>query len=90
MECTGVRGALLDIKRCDVLLLSESGVCYWKSLYLDQHGEEDVNLWRGATMYLNQSRVRELCRLFTTGALIDFVRTHKRIGRHFADHSRTS
>ncbi|CAF4628619.1 unnamed protein product, partial [Rotaria sp. Silwood1] len=33
---------------------------YWASLYLDKHGEEDINLRRGRILYLNENRLKIL------------------------------
>ncbi|KAJ8609246.1 hypothetical protein CTAYLR_008064 [Chrysophaeum taylorii] len=50
--------------RCSTLLVSGSSAAYSVSLYLDDYGEEDVNLRRGAPLHLSRSRLRLLERLY--------------------------
>ncbi|CAF1166352.1 unnamed protein product [Adineta ricciae] len=42
------------------LIQQEQRYTYWISLYLDRHGEEDINLRRGRTLYLNENRLKFL------------------------------
>jgi E3 ubiquitin-protein ligase UBR3 len=54
----------LILKSTYVLILRDEKRAVWGSLYLDEHGEEDPNMRRGKTLFLNQNRYEELLRLW--------------------------
>lgn len=62
-QCSGI---FLVLKTTYVVLLRQERRSYWKSIYLDSHGEEDPNLRRGKTLYLSEQRYEELQRLWLT------------------------
>ena len=53
------------IKLCVLLLFRGDGerVTLWTSLYLDEHGEADLELRRGKALYLADERKEQLRRL---------------------------
>ncbi|KAG5178523.1 hypothetical protein JKP88DRAFT_261312 [Tribonema minus] len=54
--CGGDVGVFFLVQRCQVLLARGGRAAYWASLYLDEHGEEDVGLRRGRPLYLSEQR----------------------------------
>ncbi|UJR26814.1 hypothetical protein I4U23_008127 [Adineta vaga] len=58
--CSGGLNISININSTKTLIQREQHYTYWTSLYLDQHGEEDVNLRRGRILYLNQNRLKFL------------------------------
>ena len=53
-------GIFFLIQKCTVLLMHNSKSAYSPSLYVDEHGEEDISLRRGRPLYLNEARYRLL------------------------------
>lgn len=52
-ECSGGVGVFLRIRNCQILLLSgRSKGCYMPAPYIDDHGETDFGLIRGAPLHL--------------------------------------
>ena len=60
--CGDTVGAFLLVKICSIITLRETRWCYWGSLYLDEHGEEDINLQRGKRLLLAANRKADLTR----------------------------
>ena len=74
---TGV-GIFLLLNRTSVLLVRKSWSCYWPSIYVDEFGEEDVNMRRGMPLVLSPSRAAALWSLYESGGVADAV-TQKRM-----------
>lgn len=83
-KCDGQNGMYLSVKRCDVMLVQESAWCFWGSLYLDDHGEEDLNLRRGKPLSLSKDRCDQLVELYLSVGLDDFI-SHKNSANPNAD-----
>ena len=60
ISCSGGLNISININSTKTLIQRERRYTYWISLYLDQHGEEDVNLRRGRILYLNENRLKLL------------------------------
>jgi Proteolysis_6 C-terminal/Putative zinc finger in N-recognin (UBR box)/E3 ubiquitin-protein ligase UBR1-like, winged-helix domain len=82
-SCSGRHGILLALKRCDVMLVLNTKTCFWGSVYLDEHGEEDIMLTRGKPMFLNEARCQQLTDLFLSPAFTHFIE-ERQIRRRFA------
>lgn len=65
-ECAAGIGIFLLLKATWVLLIRNNRTAIWGSPYLDEFGEEDMELHRGKPLYLNQERMEVLQRLFVT------------------------
>ena len=50
--------------------------CWWGSLYLDSHGEEDRGLTRGRPLSLAPNRLQELATLWQNNGLREFHHNH--------------
>jgi len=59
-------GIFLVMRLSTILLFRGRRISVWNSIYLDEHGEEDLELKRGKALYLNQSRLEQLLKLFIT------------------------
>ncbi|XP_063964911.1 E3 ubiquitin-protein ligase ubr3-like isoform X1 [Lytechinus pictus] len=59
----------LDINSSTMLLIRGDRKCTWVSLYLDSHGEEDIDLKRGKPLFLCEQRHTLLERLWRSHAL---------------------
>eukprot|EP01103_Thecamoeba_quadrilineata_P002775 TRINITY_DN1266_c0_g1_i2.p1 TRINITY_DN1266_c0_g1~~TRINITY_DN1266_c0_g1_i2.p1 ORF type:complete len:603 (-),score=89.84 TRINITY_DN1266_c0_g1_i2:142-1950(-) len=59
-------GLFLITNSTVVLLLRGPRYCFWGSPYLDEHGEEDIELRRGKPLYLSQFRYNQLKKLWLT------------------------
>mmetsp|Transcript_87625 Transcript_87625/g.131406 ORF Transcript_87625/g.131406 Transcript_87625/m.131406 type:complete len:360 (-) Transcript_87625:35-1114(-) len=62
-------GVFLVLKLSTMLLFRGKRVSVWNSIYLDEHGEEDIELKRGKALYLDDSRVSQLLQLVLTQKL---------------------
>lgn len=51
---------LLDVNRCQVVIIRGPRATLWGSVYLDEHGEEDRDLLRGKPLYLCHHRYKML------------------------------
>jgi hypothetical protein len=71
-------GLFLLLNRTSVLLVRKSWSCYWPSIYVDEFGEEDVNMRRGMPLTLSPSRAGALWALYESGGISDAV-TQKRM-----------
>ena len=71
-------GMFLLLNRTSVLLVRKSWSCYWPSIYVDEFGEEDVNMRRGMPLMLSPSRASALWKLYVSGNVADAV-TQKRV-----------
>jgi len=60
-------GIWLVIPSSQVVLMHGRLACYYPSVYLDKHGEEDVNMRRGQPLFLSNDRMAALERLWITG-----------------------
>jgi len=67
--CGAGTGLFLILKLCSIVVIRGRRVTDWGSVYLDDHGEEDVGLKRGKPLYLNQARCRQLLQLFLSQAI---------------------
>jgi hypothetical protein len=65
--------AFLVVRRTEVLLMLGRKHCWWGSLYLDQHGEEDRGLRRGRPLALAPNRLKELTALWQGNGLREFL-----------------
>jgi len=65
-QCGAGTGIFLVLKLTSVLVLREERRAIWGSPYLDEHGEEDVELRRGKPLFLSEERYRALQRLWLT------------------------
>nr|XP_054767542.1 E3 ubiquitin-protein ligase UBR3-like [Lytechinus pictus] len=59
----------LDINSSTMLLIRGDRKCTWVSLYLDSHGEEDIDLKRGKPLFLCEQRHTLLEKLWRSHAL---------------------
>ena len=66
-------GVFFLISKAMILLISDDKSAYWKSIYLDAHGEEDPGLRRGRPLFLNQPRLTELTGLYLKGDIVKEV-----------------
>ncbi|VVC34687.1 Zinc finger, UBR-type,Zinc finger, RING/FYVE/PHD-type,Zinc finger, RING-type [Cinara cedri] len=71
--CGNGTGIFLDIRTCSVIVIRDKYYCFWGSLYLDEHGEDDFNIERGIPLRLNTNRYKLLERQWLTHRL-DFVK----------------
>jgi hypothetical protein len=53
-------GIFFLVQKCTVLLMHNNKSAYSHSLYVDDHGEEDVNLRRGRPLYFSEERYQAL------------------------------
>lgn len=60
-------GIWLVIPSSQVVLMHGRLACYYPSVYLDKHGEEDVDLRRGQPLHLSEDRLAGLERLWISG-----------------------
>jgi hypothetical protein len=59
-------GIFFLIQKCTVLLMHNNKSAYSPSLYVDEHGEEDVGLRRGRPLYFSEERYQVLETLWRT------------------------
>jgi hypothetical protein len=57
------------LRMCAVLIVRENRYAASSSLYLDEHGEEDLRLVRGKALFLNEPKYQELLTLFVTNGV---------------------
>ena len=57
------------LRATTVLILRNGRYAYWGSPYLDDHGEEDIDIKRGRALRLNKERFDELHRLWVQGVI---------------------
>jgi E3 ubiquitin-protein ligase UBR3 len=55
-SCEGFSGIVLEVNTSIVYVSLGSSVCDWGSIYLDDYGEEDLELKRGKPLFLNAER----------------------------------
>lgn len=55
-NCGASTAILLNIKTTCIMICREDRACYWGSLYMDIHDEEDLGFNRGRPLYLVQAR----------------------------------
>lgn len=65
-ELTADVGIFLHVSSTSVLLVRGERLATWGSPYLDEHGEEDIELRRGKPLRLNAARYAQLRRLWIT------------------------
>jgi hypothetical protein len=53
-------GIFFLVQKCTVLLMHNNKSAYSPSIYVDEHGEEDIGLRRGRPLFLNKDRYRAL------------------------------
>ncbi|CAF0978507.1 unnamed protein product, partial [Didymodactylos carnosus] len=58
IECSGGLNLSISIDSSKTLIQRENKYAKTASLYLDEHGEEDVDLRRGKRLYLNDNRLK--------------------------------
>jgi hypothetical protein len=75
MTCSGGLNISININSTKILIQRERRYTYWSSLYLDQHGEEDLNLdfRRGRILYLNENRLKLLYSSWITSNLDQLI-----------------
>ncbi|XP_022102355.1 E3 ubiquitin-protein ligase UBR3-like isoform X2 [Acanthaster planci] len=69
MSCGAGTVIYLDINSSTVIIVRGERLCYWASVYLDRHGEEDRELKRGKPLYLCLQRYKVLERLWRSHTL---------------------
>ena len=69
--------AFLVVRRTEVLLVRGRKHCWWGSLYLDGHGEEDRGLRRGRPLKLAPNRLHELTTLWLSNGVREFLLNHQ-------------
>jgi hypothetical protein len=84
--CGGGSALFLVIKSTSVLMISEERHCLFPSLYLDEHGEEDLDLKRGKRLFLNKGRYGFLRTIWLNHLMIRSIvetrsKTHQRRSR---------
>ncbi len=62
--CGSGCGVYFLVQRCIVLLMRDSYAAYFGSVYIDEHGEEDIGVKRGRPLYLSLSRYSALRRIY--------------------------
>eukprot|EP00871_Galdieria_phlegrea_P002761 jgi/Galph1/3486/GphlegSOOS_G2139.1 len=65
-ECAAGIGIFLLLKATWVLIIRNNRTAIWGSPYLDDFGEEDIELHRGKPLYLNKERIETLEKLYVT------------------------
>jgi hypothetical protein len=68
--CGNGTGLLFHVRLCAVIAYSASRLCMWGSLYIDSHGEEDINVRRGKPLTLSLQRVEELALVWAGNAML--------------------
>lgn len=63
-ECGAGTGVFLSINSTYIYIVRGIRVAIWASLYLDKHGEEDIDLKRGKPLYLSKERYNLLTALW--------------------------
>ena len=82
-SCCSV-GAYLIVERTSVVLNApEKGIYYkeYRPIYLDKNGEDDLDLKRGAGLFLDHKRYDFICRKFMALQLEDYCDKDNEIGR---------
>ncbi|KAH7287171.1 hypothetical protein KP509_32G041800 [Ceratopteris richardii] len=69
VACNGGVAVFLMIKRTNVLLQRFARQAYWPSPYLDDFGEEDIDMRRGKPLRLNEERYAALTRMVISHGL---------------------
>ena len=59
-------GIFFLVQKCTILLMHNNKSAYSPSLYVDEHGEEDVGLRRGRPLFFSEERNQALERLWRT------------------------
>jgi hypothetical protein len=75
-------GIFFMVSRAQVLLINDKHSCYWKSLYLDAHGEEDQGLKRGRPLMLSDSRYAELKTLYAEHGVVREIAAVRQKSEH--------
>ena len=65
--------AFIAVRTTATLLVIGRRYCWWGSLYLDSHGEEDRGLTRGRPLLLAPHRLAELTSLWQGNGLREFL-----------------
>jgi hypothetical protein len=63
-ECGAGTGVFLSVNSTYIYIVRNTRVAIWASLYLDKHGEEDIDLKRGKPLYLSKERYNLLTALW--------------------------
>ena len=66
-------GVYVVVRTTATLLVIGRRYCWWGSLYLDAHGEEDRGLTRGRPLLLARNRLQELTALWQANSLREFL-----------------
>ncbi|MCO5595671.1 hypothetical protein L7F22_049716 [Adiantum nelumboides] len=69
VTCNGGVGVFLMIKKTNILLQRSARQAYWPSPYLDDFGEEDIDMHRGKPLYLNAERYAALTKMVVSHGL---------------------
>ena len=68
--------AFVAVRTSATLLVCGRRYCWWGSLYLDSHGEEDRGLTRGRPLTLAPHRLAELTTLWRGNGLRELLHNH--------------
>jgi len=66
-------GVFVVVRTTATLLVIGRRYCWWGSLYLDVHGEEDRGLTRGRPLLLAKNRLQELTTLWQGNSMREFL-----------------
>jgi len=70
-------GAFIAVRITSTLVIVGRRYCWWGSLYLDAHGEEDRGLTRGRPLLLAPGRLRELEAIWRSNALRELLHNNQ-------------
>lgn len=59
-------GIFFLVQKCTILLMHNNKSAYSPSLYVDEHGEEDVGLRRGRPLFFSEERYQALETMWRT------------------------
>eukprot|EP00943_MAST-04B_sp_MAST-4B-sp1_P007495 g7495.t1 len=66
-------GMMLDLRSTSTILIRNKWAAYYPSLYVDEYGETDRNMRRGAPLHLNITRLSKLRKLWFSGGISNEV-----------------
>lgn len=69
MICGGGVAVFLMIRKTNILLQRCARQASWPSPYLDAFGEEDIDMYRGKPLYLNEERYKALTEMVASHGL---------------------
>ncbi|XP_071802919.1 E3 ubiquitin-protein ligase ubr3-like isoform X2 [Asterias amurensis] len=86
LECGSGTVVYLDINSSTVIIIRGKRLCYWASVYLDRHGEEDRELKRGKPLILCQQRYKMLEHLWRSHGFNHSCKNWVLLGGHGGHH----